>query len=71
MKQLVLALATTLASLGLMHFAVSGLECWIDSSQSVVDRLDISNHSIPKPHIRWPKFHRPCFGLCTELEDAL
>ena len=71
MKQLVLALATALASLGLMHFAVSRLECWIDSSQSVVDRLDIANHSIPKPHIRWPQFHRPCFGLCTEPEDLL
>jgi hypothetical protein len=71
MKQLVLAIATTLGSLGLSHVALSGLECWTGSSERVFEAPEISPLSIRDGHWHWPHFHPPCFGLCTEQESSL
>ena len=70
MKQLVLAVATTLGSVGLAHVALSALECGVGSSERVFERMEISSHSIGNWHIRWPHLHRPCFGLCTDPESS-
>ena len=71
MKQLVLAIATTLGSLGLSQVALSGLECWIGSWEGAFESPEISPHSIQDWQLQWPQFHRPCFGLCTDQESSL
>ena len=71
MKQLVLAIATILGTLGLSHVALSRLECWIGSSERVFESLEISRHGIVDWHLHWLHFHRPCFGLCADQESSL